>query len=68
MGLGALADACGNINSLILSYLLAGLGALVVWPFATSIGPLAVVVALVGIGCGGVFSLREYNEKFSSLS
>ncbi|EOR00993.1 hypothetical protein E3P92_00422 [Wallemia ichthyophaga] len=58
LGLGALADACGNINSLILSYLLAGLGALVVWPFATSIGPLAVVVALVGIGCGGVFSLQ----------
>ena len=58
LALGALADAFGNINSLILSYALAGLGALLVWPFATSIAPLAVVVVLIGGGCGGVFSLR----------
>lgn len=68
LGLGALADACGNINSLILSYLVAGLGAMVVWPFATSIGPLAIVVALIGGGCGGVFSLRRYHKKSSIYS
>lgn len=37
---------------------MAGLGALVVWPFATNIGTLSIVVALIGAGCGGVFSLQ----------
>ncbi|KAB8227318.1 major facilitator superfamily domain-containing protein [Aspergillus alliaceus] len=55
---GFLADSfLGPINSLILSLALAGLSALVIWPFSSTTGVLSLFIVLNGVGCGAFFSL-----------
>jgi MFS family permease len=50
LGGGALADALGALNTLILSLVLNAVSMLCIWPFSTSLGPLAVFVILNGAG------------------
>ncbi|KAJ5666987.1 hypothetical protein N7462_011396 [Penicillium macrosclerotiorum] len=55
---GVLSDlVLGPLNSLIMSLLLAGISALVIWPFADSIAVLSVFIVINGLGCGAFFSL-----------
>lgn len=55
---GAAADLIfGPVNSLIISTLLTGLSALVIWPFASTMSILVVFAVINGIGCGSFFSL-----------
>ena len=53
---GFVADKAGPLNTLINSLLLNAVSMLVVWPFATSIGPLIVFTALNGVANGGFFA------------
>lgn len=55
---GLAADSfLGPINSLLLSLLLCGVSALAVWPFASTLGLLALFAVINGAGCGAFFSL-----------
>ncbi|OOO05092.1 major facilitator superfamily MFS_1 [Aspergillus oryzae] len=55
---GFLSDSVlGPINSLILSLTLAGLSALVIWPFSSTTAVLSIFIVLNGFGCGAFFSL-----------
>lgn len=47
----------GPLNSLLVSLLLCGVSALAIWPFASSMGILALFAVINGIGCGAFFSL-----------
>lgn len=53
---GIMCDKLGPVNTLFLSLLLSAITLLVVWPFSTSVGPLAVFVILNGLSNGGFFS------------
>ncbi|GAA5888361.1 hypothetical protein JCM6882_008592 [Rhodosporidiobolus microsporus] len=58
MGFGLLADAfLGSLNALVLCLTMVGVSTLVIWPVATSIGPLIVFAVINGLCAGGMFSL-----------
>ncbi|KAI0115629.1 putative monocarboxylate transporter [Nemania sp. FL0031] len=56
IGGGALADRIGALNTLVLSLFLNAISMLLIWPFATSIGPLVVFVILNGAANGTFFA------------
>lgn len=56
LGCGILCDRFGPVNTLFVSLLLNAITLLLVWPFSTSVPPLAVFVVLNGLGNGAFFS------------
>ncbi|KAI0198672.1 putative monocarboxylate transporter [Astrocystis sublimbata] len=56
MGGGALADSAGALNTMLLSLFLNAISMLLIWPFATSTGPLVVFVILNGAANGTFFA------------
>lgn len=56
IGGGALADGIGALNTLVLSLFLNAVSMLLIWPLATSIGPLVVFVILNGAANGTFFA------------
>ncbi|KAM0754661.1 MFS general substrate transporter [Meredithblackwellia eburnea MCA 4105] len=58
IGFGLGADRyLGSVNSLVLCLGFVGITTLVIWPFATTLPPLAVFAVVNGIASGGFFSL-----------
>lgn len=45
------------MNALVLGVLLSGLSCLLIWPFATSLPPLALFSVISGMTCGSWFAL-----------
>ncbi|KAH7027596.1 putative monocarboxylate transporter [Microdochium trichocladiopsis] len=69
LGCGISCDKFGPVNTLFFALLLNALTLLLVWPFSTSVGPLAVFVVLNGVGNGSFFSAMPpvVSSLFGSL-
>ncbi|GAA5834577.1 hypothetical protein JCM11251_007043 [Rhodosporidiobolus azoricus] len=58
MGFGILANGLlGSLNALTLCLAMVGISTLVIWPVATTIGPLIAFAVINGLCAGGMFSL-----------
>lgn len=66
---GILCDAFGPVNTLFFALLLNAVTLLLIWPFSTSLAPLAVFVVLNGLGNGSFFSAMPpvVSSLFGSL-
>ncbi|KAJ1958172.1 hypothetical protein EC988_000456 [Linderina pennispora] len=57
LAMGVAADYIGVLNSLVLGVGCSTIGALVIWPFATSVGSGLVMGIIYGFGSGGYWTL-----------
>lgn len=66
---GILCDTFGPVNTLFFALLLNAITLLIVWPYSTSLGPLAIFVVLNGLGNGSFFSAMPpvVSSLFGSL-
>ncbi|GAA5866484.1 hypothetical protein JCM8547_000639 [Rhodosporidiobolus lusitaniae] len=58
IGFGLGADSVlGSLNALVICLTMVGVSTLVIWPLATSLGPLVAFAVINGLCAGGMFSL-----------